>query len=154
LAHDEADAEALAHALWPLSERISARLKQASLATGTITLKLKTAAFRLRTRSRRLTDPTQLAEMLFRTASTPTRRRSRRRHSVSADRGRGRHLTDSREADPPTLFDRGLDRPRRLEHAMDQIRGRLSEGSVQMGRGMPTAGNTSYPTTSRRREGW
>ena len=27
LAHDEADAEALAHALWPLCERVSARLK-------------------------------------------------------------------------------------------------------------------------------
>jgi len=30
-------------------------------------LKLKTADFRLRTRSRRLADPTQLAETLFRT---------------------------------------------------------------------------------------
>jgi DNA polymerase IV len=51
-------------------------------------------------------------------------------------------LIDNREADPPTLFDRELDRSRRLEHAMDQIRGRLGEGSVQLGRGMPTAGNT------------
>jgi nucleotidyltransferase/DNA polymerase involved in DNA repair len=33
----------------------------------TVTLKLKTADFRLRTRSRRLSDPTQLAETLFRT---------------------------------------------------------------------------------------
>jgi DNA polymerase-4 len=37
LAHDEADAAALAHALWPFCERVSARLKQASLAAGTIT---------------------------------------------------------------------------------------------------------------------
>jgi impB/mucB/samB family C-terminal domain len=69
LAHDEADADALAHALWPLCERVSARLKQASLAGRTVTLKLKTAHFRLRTRSRRLADPTQLAETLFRTAA-------------------------------------------------------------------------------------
>jgi DNA polymerase-4 len=41
-----------------LCERLSARLKQASRATGTITLKLKTADFRLRTRSRHLADPT------------------------------------------------------------------------------------------------
>src|SRR5208282_5379344 len=34
LAQDEANAEALVHALWPLCKRVSARLKQASLATG------------------------------------------------------------------------------------------------------------------------
>ena len=142
LTHGEADAEVLAHALWPLCERVSARLKQASLATGTITLKLKTADFRLRTRSRRVVAPTQLAETLFRTASTLLAGEADgvtrfRLIGVGADT-----LTDSRAADPPTLFDRELDRPRRLEHAMDQIRGRLGEGSVQSGRGMPTAGNT------------
>jgi DNA polymerase IV len=65
---DEADAVALAHALWPLCERVSARLKQATFAGRTITLKLKTADFRSRTRSRRLADPTHMAEALFRTA--------------------------------------------------------------------------------------
>ena len=39
-------------------------------------------------------------------------------------------LVESQAADPPTLFDRELDRPRWLEHAMDQIRGRLGGGSV------------------------
>jgi len=53
LAQDECDAAALSQALWPLCERLSARLKQAALAADTITLKLKTADFRLRTRSRR-----------------------------------------------------------------------------------------------------
>jgi DNA polymerase IV len=62
LPQDEADAVALAHALWPLCERVSARLKQAALTGRTITLKLKTAGFRLRTRARRLADPTLLAE--------------------------------------------------------------------------------------------
>jgi DNA polymerase IV len=52
-----------------LCERVSARLKQASLAGRTITLKLKTADFRSRTRSRRLAEATQLAEALFRTAA-------------------------------------------------------------------------------------
>jgi DNA polymerase-4 len=142
LADDEADAEELALALWPLCERVSARPKQASLATGTITLKLKTADFRLRTRSRRVVAPTQLAETLFRTASTLLAGEADgvtcfRLIGVGADT-----LIDSRPADPPTLFDRELDRPRRLEHAMDQIRGRLGKGSVQLGRGMPTAGNT------------
>src|SRR5689334_9254122 len=52
-----------------LFARLSARLKQGSLAAGTITLKLKTADFRLRTRSRRVADPTQLADTLYHIAS-------------------------------------------------------------------------------------
>ncbi len=135
LPRDEADAAALAHALWPLCERVSSRLKQAALAAGTVTLKLKTADFRLRTRSRRLSDPTQLAETLFRTitpllvgeADGVTRFRL---IGVGADT-----LVDSGGADPPTLFDRELGRAKRIEQAMDQIRDRLGAGSVRIGRG-------------------
>jgi len=137
LAQDECDAAALSRALWPLCERLSARLKQASLAAGTITLKLKTADFRLRTRSRRVADPTQLADTLFHIASgllaaeidNATRFRL---VGVGAD-----NLSDSRAADPPTLFDRELDGPRRLEHAIDAIRGRLGEEAIQFGRTLP-----------------
>jgi DNA polymerase IV len=154
LAHDEADADVLAHALWALCERVSAGLKQASLTGWTVTLKLKTADFRLRTRSRRLADPTQLAETLFRTAAALLKGEADgvtrfRLIGVGADT-----LVDSDAADPPTLFDCEIDRPRRLEHAMDQIRERLGEGSVRLGRGLPTVGNPPHPTKFRRREGW
>jgi DNA polymerase-4 len=134
LAKDEADAVALSRALWPLCERVSARLKEASLAAGTITLKLKTADFRLRTRSRHVSDPTQLADTLFHTASGllaveadgVTRFRL---VGIGAD-----HLFDSCIADPPTLFDREIDGPRRLEQTMDEIRGRLGEDAIRFGR--------------------
>jgi DNA polymerase IV len=43
LGQDVADAEGLAHALWPLCKRLSARLKQASLATGRLTSVLPNA---------------------------------------------------------------------------------------------------------------
>jgi DNA polymerase-4 len=137
LAQDECDAGVLSRALWPLCERLSARLKQISLAAGTITLKLKTADFRLRTRSRRLEDPTQLADTLFHIASgllaAETDGVTRfRLVGVGAD-----NLFDSRTADPPTLFDGELDGPRRLEHAIDAIRGRLGEEAVQFGRTLP-----------------
>jgi len=152
LANDEADADALSHALWPLCERVSTRLKQASLAAGTITLKLKTAEFQLRTRSRRLADPTQLVETLFRSAAAllasevdgVTRFRL---IGVGADA-----LVEGRIADPPTLFDREIDRPRRLEHAMDQLRERLGEGSIQRGRALPSARLSLPPTRVGRRE--
>ncbi len=140
LARDEADAEELSRVLWPLCERVSARLKEASLAAGTVTLKLKTADFRLRTRSHRLADPTQLATTLFRTAAgllAGEADGSTRFRLIGIG---GDTLVDSRAADPPTLFDRELDRPRRLEHAIDQIRGRLGEGSLRLGRGLPRDG--------------
>jgi DNA polymerase IV len=140
LAQDEADAAALSGVLWPLCERVSARLKQASLAAGTITLKLKTSDFRLRTRSRRVTDPTQLAATLFHTASSLLAMEADgatrfRLIGVGADT-----LSDSRSADPPTLFHRELERPSRLERAVDQIRGKLGDGSVRFGRGLPGDG--------------
>ena len=45
---------ALERLLWQLSERVSARLKLKDIAGSTITLKLKTADFRIRTRARSL----------------------------------------------------------------------------------------------------
>ena len=140
LARDEAEAGALAHVLWPLCERVSAHLKEAALAAGAVTLKLKTGDFRLRTRSRRLTDPTQLAETLFRVASPLlaaevdglTRFRL---VGVGADM-----LVDAGAADLPTLFDGEFGRPRRLEQAIDGIRARLGEGSLRRGRDLPGLG--------------
>ncbi len=133
-ARDEADGEALARVLWPLCEKVAARLKQSALAAGTVTLKLKTADFRLRSRSRRLADPTQLADALYRTA----------RHLLAGEAdgttlfrliGVGADaLVDSAAADPPTLFDRQDGRPRRLAEAIDDIRRRHGDGAVQRGR--------------------
>jgi DNA polymerase IV len=154
LARDEGDAGALATTLWPLCERVSARLKQASLAAGTITLKLKTADFRLRTRTRQITDPTQLADTLFQTASGLLTAEADgstqfRLIGVGAD-----HLSDSRSADPPTLFDRELNAPRRIEQARDKIRGRVGEGVVRFGRGPPKAASVPalVPTPAEKRD--
>jgi len=134
-AHDESDEEALARTLWPLCEEVSGRLKAAGLAAGTATLKLKTGDFRIRTRSRKLADPTELADTLFRTA--------RRLLAGEAD-GTTRFrligvgadgLVGADAADLPTLFDREDGKPRRLEQAIDDIRGRHGKGAVRLGRG-------------------
>ena len=148
---DQADAAALAHALWPLCERVSARLKQASLAGQTITLKLKTADFRLPTRSHRLADPTQLAQALFRTAAALLASEADgitrfRLIGVGTDA-----LVEDLAADPPTLFDRELDRPRRIERAMDQVRTRVGDESVWLGRGLSASGTTPL---RRSKVGW
>ena len=133
-ARDESDAEALARTLWPLCEEVSARLKASGLAAGTTTLKLKTSDFRIRTRSRKLADPSQLADTLFRTA--------RQLLGVEAD-GATRFrligigadgLVNAAAADLPTLFDQEDGKPRCLEHALDDIKNRLGDGAVKMGR--------------------
>jgi DNA polymerase IV len=51
--------------LWRLCEKVSARLKSNALAGATVTLKLKTADFRLRTRAQSFGQPTQLAARIF-----------------------------------------------------------------------------------------
>jgi DNA polymerase IV len=53
--------------LWQLCEKVSARLKHNALAGSSITLKLKSADFRIRTRARSLSHPTQLAARIFST---------------------------------------------------------------------------------------
>ncbi|HZT25618.1 MAG TPA: DNA polymerase IV [Pseudolabrys sp.] len=51
--------------LWSLSEKVSARLKANALAGTTVTLKLKSADFKIRTRAESLGAPTQLATRIF-----------------------------------------------------------------------------------------
>ena len=62
---DIRDFATLERLLWRLSEKVSARLKTSELAGATITLKLKTADFRQRTRSQSIAAPTQLAAKIF-----------------------------------------------------------------------------------------
>jgi DNA polymerase-4 len=62
---DIRDFATLEKTLWRLSEKVSARLKGGELAGSTITLKLKTADFRQRTRSQSIHAPTQLAAKIF-----------------------------------------------------------------------------------------
>ena len=63
--NDIRDYTTLERMLWRLSEKVSARLKSGELAGSTITLKLKTADFRQRTRSQSIHAPTQLAAKIF-----------------------------------------------------------------------------------------
>ena len=65
LESDIADFVTLERVLWRLCEKVSDRLKSGQLCGSTITLKLKTAQFRQRTRSQSIQLPTQLASKIF-----------------------------------------------------------------------------------------
>ena len=73
--------------LWRLSENVSARLKASELAGSTVTLKLKTADFRIRTRAHSLdsSDPARRADFRRRPRTAGARDR---RHQVPPDRHR------------------------------------------------------------------
>ncbi len=71
---DIADYKSLERILWTLSEKVSRRAKADGVAGHTVTLKLKTASFKLRTRSVTLEDPTCLAVRMFEAAQPLLRR--------------------------------------------------------------------------------
>ena len=64
-ATDIASFRPLEKRLWAAAEEVSDRLKEKHLCGSTVTLKLKTADFRILTRSRSLENPTQLAGKIF-----------------------------------------------------------------------------------------
>jgi DNA polymerase IV len=102
-ARDIADYDALAGQLHTLCDSLARRLERAGRAAAGVTLKLKTADFRLLSRSRGLVDPTQRADTLYRTALPLLRGEADgtafRLIGVGADR-----LAEPNQADPPDLF--------------------------------------------------
>jgi DNA polymerase-4 len=129
---DLADGHQLKVTLRALSERVARRLKKAGLAGQTVTLKLKTADFRLRTRSRRLSDPTQLADRIF-TAGAELLARE-----IDGTKFRliGVGLADFADpglADPHDLVDPGATRRAAAEAAVDSIRSKFGIDAVELG---------------------
>jgi DNA polymerase-4 len=120
---------ALERILWELAEEVSARLKAKELAGTTVTLKLKTADFKIRTRARSLEAPTQLAGRIFSTARGLLER--------EADGARFRLLgvgvsaiVSAEDADPADLVD---GRSAEAEHAVDKVRARFGDDAVVRG---------------------
>ncbi len=127
--HDIADFRSLEKILWSLAEDVSARLKSKDLAGATVTLKLKTADFRIRTRARSLDAPTQLAGRIFAAS------RGLLEHETDGTRYRllgvgVSTLASADEADPADLVD---GRSALAEHAVDNLRARFGDGAVVRG---------------------
>ena len=118
--------------LWELSEEVSDRLKEKQLSGATVTLKLKTADFRILTRARSLEDPTQLAGRIFATwRELLAREVNGTRYrligiGVSA-------LADAEGADPADLIDPGAARKAAAERAVDRVRGKFGHEAVVKG---------------------
>jgi DNA polymerase-4 len=115
--------------LWDLTERVSIRLKSSALAGSTVTLKLKSADFKIRTRARALHTPTQLAARIFAAS------RDLLQKEVGATQFRligvgVSHLEDAADSDLFDLIDR---RAAEAEHAIDRVRAKFGRGAVVKG---------------------
>ena len=129
---DLSTAEQLVPLLRRQAERVSARLKESSLAGQTVVLKLKTADFKSRTRNHTLPDPTQLADRLFSVG------RSLLEKEIDGTKFRllGIGVSDVRSdelADPDDLIDIGAARRAAAERAMDKVRGKFGDKAVETG---------------------
>ena len=125
--HDE-----LVPILRSLSEKVSWRLKKDDIAGQTVVLKMKTADFKLRTRNRKLEDPTRLADRIFRTGldllEKETDGTKFRLIGIGVT-----DLCDPARADPPDLIDEQSGRRAAAEAAMDKLRDKFGKGTVQTG---------------------
>lgn len=135
---DHARLSDLEDRLWPSCEKVAARARAAGLAGQVVTLKLKTAGFRLLTRRRTLPAPVQTATGLFTVA----------RELLAAEvTGETRYrligagfsdLVEAGEASAPDLFDdsRTETRSRQAESAMDGLRARFGDSAVMRARSL------------------
>jgi DNA polymerase IV len=126
---DIRDFATLERLLWRLSEKVSARLKTSELAGATITLKLKTADFRQRTRSQSITAPTQLAAKIF----AVSREMLVKEIDGTAFRLMGTGVSALRpgsQADDTDMLDR---RAAHAERAMDNLRKKFGQAAVIRG---------------------
>jgi DNA polymerase-4 len=126
---DIAEFRPLEQHLWHLCEKVSSRLKTQGLAGSTVTLKLKSADFKLRTRAQALGTPTQLATRIFEAGRELLRR------EVGATRFRligigVSHLDDSGGDDLADLVGR---RAAQAEHAVDALRSKFGRDAVVKG---------------------
>ena len=126
---DVADFRPLERHLWALTEEVSARLKAKKLAGATVTVKLKTADFKLKTRARSLSHPTQLASLIFSAGRDLLGREvdgtKYRLIGVGVSA-----ITPAGDADAMDLIDR---RAAEAEHAIDRLRERYGDAAVVKG---------------------
>jgi DNA polymerase-4 len=130
--HDIAEFRPLELRLWRLCETVSARLKESELAGKTVTLKLKTADFRIRTRAHSLDHPTQLAARIFAAGRDLLARETDGTKFRLIGIGLST-LAPADGADHADLLDR---RTAEAEQAIDRLREKFGEDAVIKGRAL------------------
>ena len=131
---DISDAETLIPILLTLSERVAARLKKADLCGRCVTIKLKTADFRIRTRNRTV-PATHLSSRIFDAARGLVLREMDGAKFRLVGVGVS-DLAPGSEADRGDLVDTGLAREKATETAIDALRAKFGDAVVMRGLAM------------------
>ncbi|HXX05071.1 MAG TPA: DNA polymerase IV [Xanthobacteraceae bacterium] len=126
---DISDFRALERILWTQTEEVSARLKEKALAGATVTLKLKTADFKIRTRAHSFPSATQLAGKIFDAARALLERET----DGTKFRLLGVGLSALTVADLADPADFVGARAAEAEHAIDRVRARFGDDAVVRG---------------------
>ncbi len=129
---DYSDRETLVAVLRSLSEKVARRLKKSGIAGHTVVLKLKSKDFRIRTRNRRLDDPTCLADRIFHTGLSLLERELDGTQYRLLGIGVS-DLTNTDLADPPDLVDKKATQRAAAERAIDKVRDRFGRDAVETG---------------------
>jgi DNA polymerase IV len=118
--------------LWSLAERVSTRLKAKGIAGATVTLKLKTADFKIKTRARALGEPTVLAVRIFAAGRDLLARETDGTRYRLIGIGLSQ-LTEAEKADAADLVDVRGTRTAAAEHAIDKVREKFGRSAVVKG---------------------
>ncbi|MCS0505257.1 DNA polymerase IV [Ancylobacter mangrovi] len=145
---DISDFRALEQELYRLTRKLSDRLKAGGHAGRTVTLKLKTADFRLITRAHSLEDPTQLAHRIFDHARTLLQREADGRRFRLIGVGVS-ELADPALADPADLVDTVNTRRGIAERAVDDLRARFGKEIIDRGIMLDAPRRTGTPQPDR-----
>ena len=122
--------------IWRLAEQVADRAKAKGKAGQVVTLKLKRSNHKLLTRQSQLTDPTQIADRIYRTA--------RDLFDIVGDEGPYRllgvgisHLSSAEGADiSGDLLDPNAEKRAKAERATDAIRKRFGADAIVKGRSL------------------
>ncbi|MCC3304704.1 DNA polymerase IV [Sneathiella sp. HT1-7] len=134
-ATDISDIDILLARLWPLCEKVSKRLKKSNKAGKTITLKLKTGNFKTLTRSHTLTQPTQLAETLYREVR-PLLQKAVPGHNFRLIGVGISSFGELDDADRPDLLSGNSGHDKEVEAAIDKLRDKFGDAVITKGRGL------------------
>lgn len=131
---DMRDVKWLEDVLWELCEKVSARMKASGFEGRTITLKLKSAAFKTVTRRTTLEQPSNLARIAFAAAKPLLHDAAQGKHYRLIGVGFSGLSFVGDNVSAPTFFGDGNEKIARTEKAIDAIREKFGRDAVKAGR--------------------
>lgn len=124
--------------MWRLADKVATRCKAADLSGQTIVLKLKTKDFKTRTRNLTLSEPAQLADVIYRAGQKLLKPEA----NGTAYRLLGigvSSLVTAHGAQIGDLLDPDAKRRAAAEHAVDKVREKFGKDIIDKGRGIKPA---------------